>query len=396
MRGVSRVTIVTPFYPPDAGGIAVHVYELVNKLTSLGIRCQVITCAKDINTSCSLEKVGDELEVIRINSITPISFPETMKNFRIPFCTSHLSDKIISFDPDVIHLHGHHYPINWLIAMNRKFRDIPKVLTMHGMYALNPYKEGGKTLIEELFNQSIFRCLLSNVDSVIALTPTIAKYVVKYHNKKPVFVIPNGVNLKNFKKNLHRKLEYRKKYNLPEDKKVILFRGRFNHVKGVIDYSRAAAILSKQRDDLYFLAVGGGPLEQFVKEIFRKYVYGKVMSWVPYEKIHELYIASDIYVLPSKWEALPITLIEAMASGLVIVATKISSIMDVLKEYPRSILLYRSSVGFLVKGILRALELLSTTRREHELKTLEEYDWHLITQKIINVYAYTSCRRYSL
>jgi len=356
MNKVRRVTIVTPFYPPDPGGIAVHVYELVNRLISFGIKCQVITCTRNSRPLCHAKMINDSLETIGVKSITPISFPETMKSFRIPFYSIFIRDAICSFDPDVIHLHGHHYPVNWLVAFDQGLSSIPKILTVHGMYVLNPYKIGGMTMIEEIFNQIVLRPFLSKIDCIIALTRSVASYISRY-TCKPIFIIPNGVNVNTFQENLHRKMEYRREYGLPEDKKVILFCGRFNHVKGIIEYSEAAAILSLLRDDVCFIAVGDGPLKPIVTKIFVRYVNGQVISWTSYERIHELYIASDIYVLPSKWEALPITLLEIMAAGLAIVATNVGGIPDVLNQYPKKILVYPSMESILY-GIVKALEII--------------------------------------
>jgi glycosyltransferase involved in cell wall biosynthesis len=386
MKKVHRVTIVTPFYPPDLGGIAVHVHELVNRLMSFGIKCQVITCARNPRSLYWVKRIGDGLEVVGVNSVTPISFPETMKSFRIPFYGMFTRDIICSFDPDIIHLHGHHYPINWLAAFDQKLRDIPKVLTVHGMYALNPYNVGGKTIIEEIFNQTLLRSFLSKIDGVIALTRTIAKYISRYTHK-PIFIIPNGVNVSVFQENLHRKMEYRRNYDLPEDKKIILFRGRFNHVKGIIEYSEAAAILSRLRDDIYFLAVGDGPLKPTVIKIFEKYVNGRVMSWMPYDRIHELYIASDIYVLPSKWEALPITLLESMAAGLTIVATSIGGIPDLLNQYPKKVLIYPPATRFILPGIIDALKMIDKNFNEEYQSILKRYSWESVINKILQAYS---------
>jgi len=387
VKKVHRVTIVTPFYPPDPGGIAVHVYELVNRLTSFGIKCQVITCARNSRSLYWVKRMGDGLEVVGVNSVTPISFPETMRSFRIPFYSMFIRDIICPFDPDIIHLHGHHYPINWLVAFDQKLRDIPKVLTVHGMYALNPYNIGGKTIIEEIFNQTLLRSFLSKIDGVIALTRTIAKYISRYTHK-PIFIIPNGVNVNVFQENLHRKMEYRRNYGLPEDRKVVLFRGRFNHVKGIIEYSEAAAILSRLRNDIYFLAVGDGPLKSIIIKIFEKYVNGQVMFWTPYERIHELYIASDIYVMPSKWEAFGITLLESMAADLVIVATNIGGIPDVLDQYPRKVLIYPPVTRSILYGIIDALKMTDEQHQQKRQDVLRHYDWENIARKVISSYTY--------
>jgi glycosyltransferase involved in cell wall biosynthesis len=183
-------------------------------------------------------------------------------------------------------------------------------------------------------------------------------------------------------------MEYRRNYGLPRDKKVILFCGRFNHVKGIIEYSEAAAILSRLRDDIYFLAVGDGPLKPTVIKIFEEYVNGRVMSWMPYDRIHELYVASDIYVLPSKWEALPITLLESMAADLVIVAINVGGIPEVLDQYSKKVLVYPPTVKSISCGIVKALRIVNEDIDKKDQNIIvRRYNWENIANRIMRLYA---------
>jgi glycosyltransferase involved in cell wall biosynthesis len=112
------------------------------------------------------------------------------------------------------------------------------------------------------------------------------------------------------------------------------------------------------------------------------------MFWTPYERIHELYIASDIYVMPSKWEAFGITLLESMAADLVIVATNIGGIPDVLDQYPRKVLIYPPVTRSILYGIIDALKMTDEQHQQKRQDVLRHYDWENIARKVISSYTY--------
>ena len=374
-----RISIVTPFYPPDHGGIATHVQKLTKQLAKKN-KIQIITC-----TPGKAQNLPGNPQIVKIPSVIPPPVPyQTLTSFRIPKTIIPAINAIKAFNPDIIHLHGHHYPINWITAKHLK--ETPKILTMHGMYALNPNVQGGKTLTEEIFNQTIFKWFLNKLNAIIALTPTIANYARKY-TQKPIYIIPNGIDTEKYLKNIHRKTEYREKYDLPQDKTIVLFRGRFTHVKGVLEFTATAKTLSRKRSDLYFLAVGGGPLEKAVRKRLQTIENAKTLPWTPLELIHELYIASDIYVLPSKWEALPITVLEAMAANLAIVATKVGGVPDILTPYHKKVLIEKANPNEIAQGIEKATKLVHEEKfSQPPAEYIRQYDWSQISIRIQETY----------
>lgn len=377
-----RIVIITPFYLPDPGGISMHVHKLAEQLIKKGNEVTIISC-----TEGESRTISGNLSIIYLSSYTPSSFPfSTLASFRIPRRIFYVIKAIKQFKPDILHLHGHHYPINWLIGGSPLLKKIPKILTLHGMYALNPNVQGGRTIVEDIFNQTLLRWFLNRLDGIIALTPTIAKYIIKY-TYKPIYIVSNGIDLDKYKANINRKYEYRDKYGLPQDKVIILFRGRFTYVKGVLEFVLAAKLLSRERNDLYFLIVGGGFLEKKIRKELRNIKNVKILPWAPLELIHELYIASDIYVLPSKWEALPITILEAMAANLVIVANDVGGVPDILNPYQYKILIKGVSPVKIKRGILKALEIVKNKSPGYiSLKYVSQYDWEEISKKIYKIY----------
>lgn len=338
-----EILTITPFFEPDIGGIATHVLNLGKKLVEQGNNISII----------APKRISDKLEtwnsnfkhVFRINSIYLPPFPyPTLKSVSIPIDFGLKIRSIIrNGNFDIVHVHGHHYPISWIAINSAHKYGIPSVLTLHGMYALNPNVLGGKSRTEDFFNRYVFSKILSKTNAVIGLTEEVTNYAKRFgKDSTKYFTIPNGVNVAIYADNLKRKIEYRRKYHINEFSTVVLFCGRFEQVKGIIEFSEAAKNIVK-KDGVEVVIVGGGSLEPTIQSILKDVDGIHLLKWQPSEKIHELYIASDIFVIPSKFEALPLTIIEAMSAGLHILYTPVGGIPEILKRYSRKTTLAKVS-----------------------------------------------------
>ena len=385
-----KILLTTPFYPPDKGGIANHVLHLAHHLS----QNHNVTVLRN-NSDCGIShaRIHKEVKVVSLRSITlpPYPFP-TMTSLKLPLSINKIKSTIEEEKPDIIHVHGHHYPLTWLSIFYAKRKRIPTLMTLHGMYALNPYIQGGRTLVEEVFNRTLFRKALENCNSIIGLSQTLLKYAMQYGPQTAKYYqIPNGVDIDLYNRNLKNKWRYRKKYNLPFNRIIIIFSGRFTHVKGVLEAAYAAKHITKINPELFFLFVGDGPLKNHVHTILEGVNNVKIFDWIPVSVIHELYIASDILILPSKWEALPITMIEAMAARLFIIATPVGGMLDVLKDYPLKKLLignHSDSIVNALKELTRSTTGITNVNQINDLVeiAIEQYDWIRIIEKLEYVY----------
>jgi glycosyltransferase involved in cell wall biosynthesis len=292
----------------------------------------------------------------------------------------------------VIHTHGHHYPSTWYtISIAHKFH-IPCVLTLHGTTGLD-HEYPFANLLETAFNRTILSAILKKVNGIIGLSPKVTNYMRKYSSPKTqFFTIPNGIYLKQFQDNLHNKTQYRKKYKLPLDKTILLFRGRFVAIKGVLELLTVIPSFLAQHSDVFFLFVGDGPLRKQI--LHTAEIVGEtnmmVSHWTPYSDLHELYIASDIYILPSKQEALPITILEAMASRLHIVATPVGGIPDILSAYPWKTYIPNTSPNAITNGLTHTISNSAINKSEKAIakynKYIHQFDWTTISKKTEKIY----------
>ena len=201
-----NVLVVTPFFPPFGGGIGNHVLNLTRCLTKLGNTVSIISPKQD--REINPEHLEHFKKVHIISSFHLLGWPyPTLRRLIIPKDFGLKIQSVIrNGDFDIVHAHGHHYPFSWFAIKSAKKFGIPSVLTIHGMYALNPYVHGGKTKIEDLFNKYFFKKMLYNSTAVIGLTEKIISYAKVFGNPLlKYFIIPNGANVHLYKENKRKK-----------------------------------------------------------------------------------------------------------------------------------------------------------------------------------------------
>jgi glycosyltransferase involved in cell wall biosynthesis len=382
-----KILHVTPFYPPNKGGISNLAFFITSNLMILGTDIKIIT-SRSFNERC-YEKNSEH--VTRIVSFYFPGWPfPTLKSFSIPFDLGYRINSLMDKERfDLVHVHGHHYPICWMALKSAHKKKIPTILSVHGMYALNPKKLGGYSMLEELFNLIIFRRILSDTDVVIGGTTQIVNYAKKYGSPLTLYkTIPNGVNVKSFSDNLHKKAEFRRKYSVNKNKIVILFVGRFEEVKGILQLADAAKKLSKQFPGVFDIVMaGGGKEENKIKSELNDYSDIHIIPWVSYSIIHELYIAADIFILPSKFEALPLTIIEAMNAHLHIVYSPVGGVEEILGGYSKKSKLPEVSSDAIfcaIQTIVRSNLIFDDAKES--LSYAQKFDWRLIALEINDLY----------
>jgi len=384
--------MVTPFYPPHVGGIEYHVENLSKCLAKRGHTLVILTSMLPDGNLRLHERFSDSINIYRLRTVFPLGwlYP-SLSSQGFTFNTREAIAQIVKRQKiDVVHVHGHHYYLSWTAIATARDLGVPSVLTLHGLYALNP-TDALANLEEHVFNYTIFRRELRQVTAVIGLTPKITEYAKKYGSlSKMYFTIPNGVNHQVFTANRKNRFNYRQKYGIDNDKIVVLFIGRFASIKGVLELATTAKLVVKKNNKIFFLFVGGGPLAQELAEILKSVrENSKIVSWTPANVIHELYIASDIFILPSKSEALPLTILEALAAHLHIVTTPVGGIPDVLQMYPYKTFIKQLSPSDICEAILSAITqtfkvLAEPQHQSHE--SIEIFDWQKIACHVEKVY----------
>jgi glycosyltransferase involved in cell wall biosynthesis len=142
-------------------------------------------------------------------------------------------------------------------------------------------------------------------------------------------VIPNGIDVEYL-----RSLASKYEFNLSAERPWILFVGRLAPRKGLLDLLYAWRILKeKMRYRGSLLIAGSGPFSNMVQLYAKKNLNIVYLSLIHRGILMKIYEESDVFVLPSLFEGLPYTLMEAIAFSKPLLLSKYLGLQDVLKDY---------------------------------------------------------------
>jgi len=149
-------------------------------------------------------------------------------------------------------------------------------------------------------------------------------------SKKKFAILPYPIDLTEHKKIDPAKVK--KDYDIPSDSLVIGAVARFIEQKGLIYLIKAAAkvLHDTKRSDIYFLIVGYGNKEDELKKLVEDLNIGSRVIIGSARDIREVLIILDVFVISSLWEGQPIAMLEAMAGGSSVVATKVGGIPEII------------------------------------------------------------------
>lgn len=163
--------------------------------------------------------------------------------------------------------------------------------------------------ISKIFKKWLIKCYTLG-DAIITPTEYSKKLLKSYGIKNDIYVVSNGVELKNFKCSKQAENEFRKKYDLKKEEKVIIGIGLYIERKGIIDFVE----LAKKMPEYKFIWFGYSPLI-FARRKVRKAVNTKLNNlifagYVDQEEICNALNGCDIYLAPTYEETEGITIIE--------------------------------------------------------------------------------------
>lgn len=279
------------------------------------------------NLTYALQEQGHQVSVISLyDQRTPISTRMEQAGVAITYLDKKLGldismvPKLVRVmkkeKPDVVH--SHLDVIKYAVAA-AKLAGVRKcVHTVHNVAD----KEAEGTL-QKIINRTYFRLKWS---VPVALSPLVQQTIVDFYGMKEadVPVIYNGVDLTR----CIPKKDYRS-----ADVLKILHIGRFNEQKNHRRLLEAFALLAEQLPNVRLQMLGDGEtmdeIRQYAAQLRleeRVCFEGSQSNVYPY--LHE----ADLFVLPSDYEGMPMTIIEAMGTGLPIVATAVGGVPDMLAD----------------------------------------------------------------
>lgn len=369
------------FYLPTFGGVEQVMYELATRQVKAGHEVHIFCCDSD-----KYSRIPKKEEML--NGVHIHRYPYWLRLSLSTHIWPSLLWKLKNYDFDIVHTHvsGHLYVL--ITGIIAKWKDFTHIHTTHCPWtdAFRSWKLKPFLFLNNLiFNKLSFKL----IDKIVSITPwEVETYLKKYTSLDKVTIIPNGMDPILFKKVIPNNF---KKNNNIKEKNLVLFFGRLNPTKGPEMLAKAAIEISKERKDISFVWIGPdeGKAEE-VKSLIKDYKNMHYLGPIKgKEKIAEMYQASDVYVLPSYREGAPLTLMEAYASGLPVVASPCNGIPYELKEGVNGFLVPYGNIGLLKKRILEVLDNPSLAKKfsKNNKEKAKNFTWDLITKRYLDLYS---------
>jgi len=377
-----KILQVNNVFSPVHGGSAEVPYHLSKELARKGHEVTVYT---------SDSKLTHE----HINSIPEVSvhafktWLDSANLFVAPGIIKKAKEETAHFD--IIHMHSYRTFQNIAVHHYAKKYDIPYVLQAHGSLTIFFYKRW----LKRIFDVTWGRRILKDASKVFALTPIEAEqYKSMGVSEHKIEIVPNGLDLSEFD-NLPERGEFRAKYGLDANQKIILYLGRIHKIKGLDLLVKVFSDLSKFLDDAKLVIAGpdDGYLPSLKKLITDLGISDKVLLTGPLygqEKLNA-YVDADIYVLSSSYEIFGITVLEACACGTPVVITDRCGIADVIDGQAGLVVPYdKDQLRDALLHMLSDDKMRLQFGEKGKLLVGEKFNWKKIAEQIENVYE--SCR----
>ena len=300
-----KICIVTSWFPNKRNPhLAPFVYSFARNLVDYGIDVSVIS----IRSSNEPKVQNDHgLSIFRVNRKLPLIS---------------IYNLISKIKPDIIHVQAPNY-FGSMALIPAKLKNIPVIATAY------------RAEIDSInFVLGFLRKLtLKQYDHIVTCSEFSKSLAIKAGAKKEhMTVIYNSCN----------EILYlspstpstRKKLGLPQDKKIILFIGNLIQIKGIFTLMNALIDL-RDKSDFYTIIVGQGKEEKVLKELIVKENLGdkvSLMGWHPQQELPDFYHSADVFVLPSLIEGHSVAILEAMASGLPVIATAVGGNLESIEN----------------------------------------------------------------
>ena len=225
----------------------------------------------------------------------------------------------------------------------------------------------------------------------IVVSPSMKREFVRHYGDaaKDIIVIPNGIDLKMFNPDNRRlyKDSTRQRHGISRNAPVLMLAGGDWERKGVHYIIEALSLIP--RPDVKLLIVGSGDEKYYGRLAELKQVNERVIFISHNSNLWEYYAASDVFVFPTIYEPFGLVIVEAMASGLPVITSRVAGAADLIIDGVNGLLL--TDPGN-INDLAAKIELLLSnaglrkTMGERARETAEELSWDRVAQKTLEVY----------
>jgi glycosyltransferase involved in cell wall biosynthesis len=302
------------------GGAAEHVIFLSYALRTEGLEVEITAPTDNASKHNKIERYGIPFHPLPLPSSYPLA-----ALFR-------LRTLIRSGGFTHIHVHGHRAACIVRLAMLLLKNAPPLVYTVHGYHPAHYPRAIARFIangIEKLLSPftNAFICVSNSTRAELL-------QAVSWIEQR-CFIVENGVSIgipSQFIIDDFRNC-FRSEWEIPDDAFIIGTVARLHWQKSIHRLLEAFASLSEEFDQDILVIVGDGPEEERLENLAEELgIDDRCLFFEYMSDVHSMYMAMDLFVLPSLWEGLPLTVLEAWCAGTPVVVTDVSGSRDLVED----------------------------------------------------------------
>jgi D-inositol-3-phosphate glycosyltransferase len=384
----------------------VYVRELARNLSQRGWPVDIYTRAQNAEGPQVQDDLGPGCRTINIPAGPPRSLDRRQLYGYLPEFVAGVRSFAAHEGLHYGLIHSHYWLSGWAARELARAWAVPVVQMFHTLGRMKDLVAGSSGQREDSHRAAVEQEIMSSAERIVAATPLDRQQMLDHYqvDENKIVVIPCGVNLDLF--HPIDPQEARRQLGVSEERRLLLFVGRLDPVKGLNVLLEAMCDLTRRLQpwharDLSLAIIGGdreSHLEAMVtdlrclREIRDELGLGELIMFVgsrSQEVLPLYYAASEVCVMPSLYESFGMVALEAMACGTPVIASRVGGLTFTVRD---------GETGFLVperepKALAEKLELLLTNQglrrcmSRRAVQVASGYSWGIVADNIEALYA---------
>lgn len=397
-----RIGLFTDTYLPYVSGVVTAVDGLKKGLEELEHEVYVIS----LNGDEGKKKYKLDGNIVKIPGTKT---PKNLYDYYFRVTYPNGAVKLVKdLDLDIVHTHTEGMMGIFGKSIAKKI-NVPVVHTFHTMYedCINYItkghfdklgKKGAKAFVTTFLTKTVSRVIVPGEKPKRLLKD-------KYKIKQDVVVIPSGIEIQNFDSSIYSEKDIdtlKKKYGIKKNDFVILWVGRLGYEKNIQFLIQCHKELVKENKNIKLMIVGGGPEEENLKKqaselgILDNVIF---VGKVPNKEVSKYYKLASVFASASRFETQGLTLIEAFAAGLPVLAIDDPSFIDIVSNNKNGIIFkdeesYCDAVLYLNKNRKVLNDMSSEAKKESYSYTLEAFASKVVVEYVKALEEYKTNHKY--
>ncbi|HEY5953455.1 MAG TPA: glycosyltransferase [Terrimicrobiaceae bacterium] len=380
-----KICDLTQFYSPVSGGVRRYIEQKVAYVRTARSDCQHILVVPGESTTCT----GDNL-----SRVYTIASPLVSRTSRYrALLKLHLVEEVLEREkPDIIES-GDPYQLAWKAVASGRGLDIPVVGFYHSHFpeayirSVAKYFGSIAIAIAEDMSRRYVKTLYNSLERTFVPSPILAS-LLRGWGVERVESIDLGVDAEVFSPNGTTSNSLRRKLQIPDDRRLLLYVGRLASEKNVRTLFAAFEILHRKAPRKYhLLTVGDGALRRALVRLRQE---TQSVTWLQYCKepaeLASVYRTSDLFVHPGIQETFGLVTLESQACGTPVVGIR-GSYMDRIIFSNQRHWAAQNTANSLAEAIEAKFgEDLRETGLQASIAAREHYSWKVVFQRIFSLY----------